>query len=161
MKNLLVSALFVFTGIASAAQVECYGIRTAQNGGEILKSDIDLSFTIEKKENSTILHDFKGVVAVLAMYEDQDAAISEDNSYIGNFDLPRLVSNSKYRPIKYKGHTQFRDVDTNDTAGLESGMWGSLVLDLRNEDAKTFKAYYIFQAGDHMGGTSLLECVRL
>ena len=79
-------------------------------------------------------------------------------SYIGIFKIVSLAENSKYRPIKYKGYSQFQNFDATDTTdSAEDGMWGQLVLE-KDMSKTAFQAHYVFQAGDHMGGTLHLIC---
>ena len=74
--------------------------------------------------------------------------------YQGTFTAIKLVENPNYKPRRYKGYSQFRDFDASKSM---SGMWGELVIE-RNTKKEKFQAHYIFQAGDHMGGTLHLTC---
>ncbi|MCY4644312.1 MAG: hypothetical protein OXB88_06795 [Bacteriovoracales bacterium] len=66
------------------------------------------------------------------------------------------TENPDYRPRKYKGYSQFGDFD-----GTLGDVWGQLVIDSQTKfkaKEKNFKAHYIYQAGDHYGGTLHLSC---
>ena len=64
-----------------------------------------------------------------------------------------------YKPTKYKNHFKFEDIDAAFTAGNEDGMWGDFILE--KGFAKEISAHYIFQAGDHMGGTVDFTCQKM
>lgn len=66
------------------------------------------------------------------------------------------ISNPKYRPVRYKNMVQFKNFDAVKTKGFEDGMWGSFLIDRSLNDG--VEAKYIFQAGDHMGGTVKFKC---
>lgn len=81
-----------------------------------------------------------------------------DNAYKGRFAIQKLTENPNYRPRKYKNYSQFEDFDATDTDGsAERGMWGTLLLE-KSLDQGRAQARYIFQAGDHMGGTVHFDC---
>ena len=62
--------------------------------------------------------------------------------------------NPHYRPRKYKGYSQFKDIDST----LQSeGMWGNLIIP-KDTDRASFEAHYIHQQGDHYGGTLHMTC---
>ena len=88
----------------------------------------------------------------------------EDYHYQGLFKSLEVSQNLKYKPRKYKKHYQFKDVDSKDSS---TGMWGNLVIPkTMNPENKKFApnsgtVHYIFQAGDHMGGTLDLTCRKI
>ena len=97
-----------------------------------------------------VLNDIEGTI--------KTSPETPDESYIGNFKIASLTENPKYRPNKYKGYSQFPKLDATDTTGSsEEGMWGQLLLE-KDTSKRTFQAHYVFQAGDHMGGTLHLTC---
>jgi hypothetical protein len=92
---------------------------------------------------------------LLTSYEEPMLAYA----YYGTFQYDSIVANAKYRGRTYKNHSQFSmdATATNDNDG--GGIWGKLVVS-KNVKDKTFDAHYIFQAGDHMGGTVDFTCQR-
>lgn len=76
-----------------------------------------------------------------------------------NLELPYI------RPTTYKNHYRFHNFDAVETAGSESGMWGQFILNKAVDTARSTEnfstdAHYVFQAGDHMGGTIDYTCVN-
>jgi hypothetical protein len=83
--------------------------------------------------------------------------------YYGLFHGKDLKEVPYVRATTYKNHYRFKDFDAVFTGGLESGMWGYLVINksvdqFRAGGVKTLDAHYVFQAGDHMGGTIDFSC---
>lgn len=155
MKSLIVLATLLLSTQSFAEQIRCRAESAVQHE-QTMKADAEISFelNIEEKTISKVI----GHIFVQGAYVEHDQITVED-SYMGFFQFDSLASNSNYRPYKYKGYTQFKDFDAVHTSGQEDGMWGSFVVDL-NSTEKKFDARYIFQAGDHMGGTVLFTCRR-
>ena len=77
--------------------------------------------------------------------------------YYGVFSFDKQVENLKYRPLKYKNHTQYKNFDATKTNNNDGGgMWGQFVVNKTR--GGTFDANYIFKSGDHMGGVVVFEC---
>ena len=95
-----------------------------------------------------------GHVAADYTFYDQGGIDPTTAQYQGAFTAVKLIENPDYKPRRYKGYSQFRDFDASKSM---SGMWGELVIE-RNTKKEKFQAHYIFQAGDHMGGTLHLTC---
>ena len=74
----------------------------------------------------------------------------EDDVERKEFNIKHIEENAYYAPQRYKGHSQFRNFDSSD-------MWGNLIIPKKTSQKK-FYAHYIFQEGDHMGGTLHLVC---
>ena len=80
------------------------------------------------------------------------AELGDRDGYYTVFRADGLLSNPAYRARTYTGWTQFKDFNgSHDT-------WGTLVIDLRTPTAPTTRAAYVFQSGDHMGGTIDFNC---
>jgi hypothetical protein len=135
--------------------IHCEATKAVQYGDANMAAVADLSFELERNGNFSEMKNIKGHIFVKSQYEDGDA-ITPENSYRGYFQINSLKANSNYNPHKYKEWFQFKDFNASTTDGVEDGMWGSLLLDLSGDDS--FDARYIFQAGDHMGGTVILKC---
>lgn len=133
------------------------GKATAQTGGGMLYTDAIVKFIAdgpaEEGEQMTI-YGVQGRIKVASI--DNELPLNKDNAYIGAFTFNELRSNAKYRPRKYKNMVQFQNFDAKSTTGLESGMWGNFLIDRSINDGS--EAKYIFQAGDHMGGTVHFKC---
>jgi hypothetical protein len=76
---------------------------------------------------------------------------------MGFFKTEVLSANSNYNPRKYIGFAQFNNFDAAHTTGQEDGMYGYIAVDI-SPNKEEFEAFYVFQAGDHMGGTVLFKC---
>ncbi len=82
----------------------------------------------------------------------------EQNSHVGIFKIRSLDENPSYRTTKYKNCSQFPHLDATDTNGsTEGAMDGNLLLE-KKTNRESFKAYYIFKSGEHMGGTIRFTC---
>ena len=64
-----------------------------------------------------------------------------------------IEENPYYRPRRYKNYSQFPNFD------FIGDMWGDLIISKETTQDK-FYAHYLFQQGDHMGGTLHLSCSR-
>jgi hypothetical protein len=129
------------------------GSPISQNGGHVFGS---ASFSLNEvvlPNGARFLYNVRGEVR--ASYED--AKLGEDGSYIGSFNFTRVDANPKYSPRRYLGFTQYANFNAFQTRGREDGMWGQFVLE-QDLTKTVVQAHYIFQAGDHMGGTLHMSC---
>jgi len=157
MKVLLISLLMLLAVSAhSATKVTCRSERTIQAGLSRLATDAELSFELEKKGNASVLTKIVGHIFIKGPYDDS-VVFDTENTYMGFFKIDSLTANGDYGPRKYIGYAQFNDFDAAHTVGLEDGMFGYLAVDVTS-NKKEFQAFYVFQAGDHMGGTALFNC---
>ena len=158
MKSILkVLSLSLIVSIASAGtQYQC----TDKNGtfrqhGDNHPAKANFSLGLNLKDDQ-----FEAtVVGQIAADYDFDVNEKEnlefaDFHYEGSFDSVTVKQNLKYKPSKYKNHMQFRDVNATESS---TGMWGVLVMPAM--PGYQFEAHYIFQAGDHIGGTLDLNCI--
>ncbi len=160
MKTIFLTTFFLLalclTNV-NAASVTCTSKEGTQWGDKLPAMAL-LTFELERKGTESTIEKLNGFVFVKNQFEDDgDTTFNEENSYRGYFEFDAISANSNYRPLKYKGHIQFKNFDAKYTDGLESGMWGSFVIEPKE---KEFKAYYIFQAGDHIGGTLQFTCAE-
>lgn len=128
-----------------------------ENEPKALRVDAEINFDLDsvtKELTKTVGHIF------VQQFYIEDEVISNENSYMGFFYFEKLSPNPNYKPIRYKDYTQYKVFNALHTAGLESGMWGNFVMNL-TKWSETFDARYIFQAGDHMGGTVIFKCKRM
>lgn len=156
MKSLITIAILALSiqGIA-AETIQCNAQKAIQYGAGNLKADAELTFQLERNGTESVIENVNGHVFVQSQFEDGNV-INSDNSYMGYFKINSIKANANYNPLKFKDWFQFKDFNAAKTEGLEDGMWGTLVIDLSRDDV--FEARYIFQAGDHMGGTVLFTC---
>lgn len=153
MKFLLLS-LLAFSHSVFAESITCRADKTIQPGFPSIKTNAEITFDLDRSTKT--ISNLVGHVYVQSPYSEAHEEINTENSYMGFFKSESISANPNYRPTRYKNYTQFKNVDATHSTGQEDGMWGSLVLDLNNK--APFDARYIFQAGDHMGGTVLFTC---
>lgn len=139
------------------------GNNVGGNDAGVFVSDSRLQVRIYKDADLLELS-ADGVIMVTSAYEELQSPedLNPSNAYIGLFNTKAIPENPDYRPRRYKGYAQFKDFDAEATAGHESGMWGYFLIDRKaalGED-KSFHGVYIFQAGDHMGGTLHFTCTK-
>lgn len=88
----------------------------------------------------------------------------DDVGYYGIFSFEKVAPTPYVRPPQvYKEHYRFMKIDALETGGSESGMWGSLYVPMKmaSEDAdEKAEISYMYQAGDHRGGTIRFSCER-
>ena len=160
MKKLIASFMFIsLTSMSFAADYlgsyHCVATGGRQ-GGTDLSVDGRFSFSLHSDADKGVtLKNLVGHMSV-SVYDDDDPLYD----YYSVFTIKELPANPKYRPIVYKNHHQFKNLDDTASGGVESGMWGYLVLEKNpTKERKDLAAHYVFQAGDHMGGTIDLVCV--
>ena len=146
------------SAVASEKVIVCFskGKTLSRSGGELLNAAAQLTF-VETTDASgaRVLKNVEGYARTVGWYVANDGTSVD---YIGNFKIAAITENVKFRPNKYKGYSQFQKFDATDTLNsTEDGMWGQLVV-AKNTSRAIFHAHYIFQAGDHMGGTLHLSC---
>lgn len=152
---LILFSAMSFSTLATASTVICNSNITLQQGTH-LKTDGELSFDLVKNDNRSVITNISGHIFVKGDSEDQNESMGPDDSYRGFFNTAKIEANLKYRPNKYKGFAQFKNLNASRTDGQEEGMWGDFSVDVSGEN--TMSAYYIFRAGDHMGGTVIFSC---
>lgn len=163
MKLIGLFSLFALSLNAMAAEVVCTarGNNVGGNDGGAFVSDSRLVLNISSAQDALQVV-VSGVVMVTSAYNELQTPeqLNAGNAYIGLFDTKRLTENKAYKPNKYKDYAQFKDVDAKETTGQESGMWGYLVFPKDYAAQEKFHAAYVFQAGDHMGGTLHFTCEK-
>jgi hypothetical protein len=149
--------LLCTTGWAKDTDITCKasGKSLSKNGEGLVPAEASLTFTLttRRTKNTRIISDIEGYVKAAN-------GPNEELTYQGTFDIDSLKERAEYKPNKYKGFSQFLNFDATDTKGsAEDGMWGQFILE-KNTSKANFDAHYIFQAGDHMGGTLHLSCSK-
>lgn len=155
MKYLLFLALLTFNTVyASIDSYYCESVQARQHGLKIF-SKVELRFDFVAEEGTEFLEDVVGSIKV--SYEDN---LNTDELYYGVFSFHERFQNLKYHPNKYKGYIQFPHFDVIDSNNFDGGgIWGDLVIE-NKPSADLLTAHYVFQAGDHMGGTIDLICEK-
>lgn len=140
--------------ISKKIKCEADGPTLSQSDSELRMAKADLSFNdMKDAEGLRILKNIRGTVMVTASTKAEfgDGELNRETAdYVEDFSIETLSENPKYKPTRYKGFSQFKDFDASD-------MWGSFILD-KDTNQDSFEAHYIFQAGDHMGGTLHMSC---
>jgi hypothetical protein len=161
------SSLFLLLGVlvfSWSAQANLSVVCTAKgkktaSSGQMLLTDARVEFDVQDFDASTdkvmTIQGVRGEIKVGAI-DTEALPLDNDNAYVGVFNFEELKSNPKYKPTTYRNMVQFKDFDAEKTTGLEDGMWGNFLIDKNLGDG--CEAKYVFQAGDHMGGTVHLTC---
>jgi len=165
MKTILFTLLATFassSAYASTYEFTCTPQYVSQGSGP--SHDIDVAGSLDVKltyvdSNSPVTIDYDGKLK--AGY-DFDGSNEMDDMYVGTFKNSK-ESKLSPRARKYKDSSYYRfpDFDADSTGRHDGGgMWGYLVISKGLFQNNTFDAYYVFQSGDHMGGTMSLTCSK-
>jgi len=161
----LIVALFALTNLAQAQEAvicKAKGMKTAIGGGNMTYTDAELRFDVSVHDDreglEMTISRVRGTIRV-GSFDVKRGPLNDDNAYIGHFNIRELSNNPNYNPRRYEGFVQFPNFDAEDTSGMESGMWGNFLIQEGLVEDGAFEAKYIFQAGDHMGGTIHFTCV--
>ena len=159
MKLLIALLMFMFAFAAMATdKIYCSSERTVQVGLRNIDTNAELYFDLERNGKQSFILNLVGHVFVKSPYEkNKDKNIEVENSYMAFFKLDTLYAYSDYKPYKFIGFAQFNHFDAIHTSGQESGMYGYLAINV-TPNIQEFEAFYVFKAGDHMGGTTLFTC---
>lgn len=170
MRLILLAMLLISSSVFASESSRLLCTASGKAGGNdagpfMVKALLSLEINYSEELGGYLLEG-NGEIKLASAYEEVKSPddLNEDNAYIGKFELFDVEQNTEYRPRRYKNHIQFRNFDAEETTGLESGMWGEFVLheSFASVQAKEkVSAHYIFQAGDHMGGTIHFSCLRL
>lgn len=131
----------------------CSVTQVRQPGGEIV-GDGTLNLNLTTNADGTVVMEALGFISVQYKFNLRTEEIS---NYTGVFS-GSFPNNPAYRPRVYTDHYQFRDFDAAVTSRWDGGgMNGEFVVEKRISEDR-LQAHYIFQAGDHIGGTVDMEC---
>jgi hypothetical protein len=157
MKKLIIAIVLLVVSIAAEAQdrkvvasLKCTATAYRTAGEDNSENTSILWFLVVKKGEKLSLEEYGGHIYV--------------TGYYGLFNGKNLVEVPYTRPVKYKNHYRFK-FTADYTDGNESGMSGDFVLNKEidgSRDNSNFEtdAHYVFQAGDHLGGTIDYSCVN-
>ncbi|MGE3608628.1 MAG: hypothetical protein AB7I27_03490 [Bacteriovoracaceae bacterium] len=155
----LMTAFFFIFGLSMAhARVTCEAKSAKQMYGD-LQTKGYFSFDLVRAENQSVISNLEGNLYI-SHYAGPGDVLTPNNSYIEFFNYSEIKAFSNYKPAKYKGFAKFEGLNSTRSEGLEGNMWGYLVVDVKATTAE-FAAHYIFQAGDHVGGTVHFACKEI
>ena len=156
MKTLFISAMLL-SCISAQARYNCVGNELRQHGK--MKGSANFTFDLQCLNSPVcIITNLTGMV----MADGDPTNTDPEYAYHGYFKIKSMTSDPRYRPTKYKNARIFRKVNAYRTKGAEDGMWGDLIVaqSTRRSQSILLEAHYVFQAGDHMGGTIHMKCVQ-
>jgi hypothetical protein len=152
------SALAESTPIADSTWIkyECNTTQGRQQGQNLLV-DGKLQFTYRASGDTAAMIGLKGFMTV---NYDFNIEKSEINNYLGVFE-GKFENKVDYKGRVYKNHYKFENFDATITSNWDGGgMFGYLALS-KDHGEKKIDAHYVFQAGDHIGGTIDMDCRRM
>ncbi len=118
-----------------------------------------LVLDVRINEDVVSIHSLVGHVVVSRSADN----ISVNNQYYSVFASKQLPQNLNYKPRVYKNYIQFKNIQDAGSNSYDGGnMNGELVIhkDIKEDKVDNVSASYIFQSGDHLGGTIDYECQR-
>lgn len=78
--------------------------------------------------------------------------------YKAEFSNVSAKRDPDYRPTRYQDHNKYNDFDATKTSTCDGGgMYGHLIFPERISRIP-LTMYYVFEAGDHLGGTLEFNC---
>lgn len=168
MKKLFLFTLLLFTlslntqafdKEAGFETVKCVPFKAIQNKINSITVNGEFIFELKRENKKSEIRNFNGEIFILNPYENEDGLdnnLTKDNSFWGNFSIESLTANQSYIPLKYKNHLQFKNIKS-----FESNfnlIFGEFLIGPNLNKESEFFSYYIFKAGDHMGGTIIFTC---
>ena len=161
--SLITVSLLAASAHADSFSALCLSQGTSVGGNDMgaFTSDSRLNIMVTSSKDGLLKLRAEGIVLVAnSIFEvGAPSLLNGDNAYMAMFDY-NASENPDYRPVVYEGYAQFKDFDAVYTVGMESGMWGYLVIEKASVEKDQFQAAYVFQAGDHMGGTLYFSCKK-
>jgi hypothetical protein len=146
--------LLALSASAQAEKLKCTATEGRQHGPLKVKSVLNLDLSYDSL--GLVLSNIQGQVLVAEEWAELD---SDDDAYLGVFNIKKLQENPEYRPIKYKNSAQFKNFDSSSIQHVLSyGMYGNFIISRKPGISGKYQAHYIFQSGDHMGGTIHYTC---
>jgi hypothetical protein len=157
------SKIILFTAFAGASlhaeEYTCVA-KAFREHGNVFERKVESRFVLNLKnqENGQVKAEkIAGHVTIVTF--DEGVAEKPADNYYAVFALKDQLNNPNYRPRVYQNHVQFKAVNATETNSVDGGgMWGQLVVNKTRSNEESFDAHYIFQAGDHLGGTIDYDC---
>jgi hypothetical protein len=132
-----------------------------RQGLDTLPSDGVLKFSYYTNQNQAELRGVVGFISTNCTFNLEYSGMEQViTNYTGVFQ-GEFKNDASYRPIVYTQHYKFSDFDAAVTSRWDGGgMWGYFVINKANGEDE-LAAHYVFQAGDHIGGTIDLNCSKI
>ena len=144
---------------ATVANYSCQ-IDAGRQQSDILPAEGTIQFKYSVDGNKAQLLDLIGFVSTNYDFNvESNGTEKKIANYTGVFN-GNFKNHEGYRPNVYNNHFKFNDFDAKVTSRHDGGgMWGYLVVKKDNASDK-IDAHYVFQAGDHIGGTIDMTCSK-
>ena len=156
MKKFTILMSFAVLAFSQAKSVEytCLASKFRINGGDEGKSVNSRFVMVLSSDTGTeVAKSLIGHVDVSAFEQ------SPYDNYYSVFVLKDLASNPNYNGHKYTNHVQFKEINESASSSADGGgMNGYLVVNKDRKSGESFDAHYVFQSGDHIGGTIDYDC---
>lgn len=155
MKKILTLFVLSLSLHALADSYSCQLVSARQNGTELVgQGSLNI---VETQQNGLRNITVNGQVSV--DYEFNMEYESE-HCYKASFTNVTLTERPNYKPRVYTGYSKFEKFDATETSECDGGgMYGYLVIE-KDMTKESFAAHYVFQAGDHIGGTIDFSCAK-
>ena len=147
---------------ASTANVADYSclVEAGRQHADVLPAEGTIEFKYSVDGDKAELLDLIGFVST--NYDSNVESNGGDKkiaNYTGVFKGD-FKNHEGYRPSVYTNHFKFNEFNAKVTSRHDGGgMWGYLVVKKDNSSDK-IDAHYVFQAGDHIGGTIDMVCSK-
>ncbi len=144
---------------ATVANYSCQ-IDAGRQQTDVLPAEGTIQFKYAVDGNKAELLDLVGFVSTNYDFNvESNGGEKKIANYTGVFS-GNFKNHEAYRPSVYTNHFKFNDFDAKVTSRHDGGgMWGYLVVKKDNTSDK-IDAHYVFQAGDHIGGTIDMTCSK-
>lgn len=153
----------VYQCSAGGHSIRRYGVG---EGGTKVQSILQFDLSYASNGRPVVIKETVGHVAVAAYPTEKEVGERVEFDYYASFNGLEIEDTPSQRASTYKSDQflRFRGFNASYTSRSDGGgMWGYLVVekDAQFQESGAFAAHYVFQAGDHMGGTIDYSCIRL
>ncbi len=144
---------------ATVADYSCQ-IDAGRQQADVLPAEGTIQFKYSVDGNNAELLDLVGFVSTNYDFNvESNGGEKKIANYTGVFS-GNFKNHEAYRPTVYTNHFKFNNFDAKVTSRHDGGgMRGYLVVKKDNGSDK-IDAHYVFQAGDHIGGTIDMTCAK-
>jgi hypothetical protein len=145
--------------VVNAANYSCR-IESGRQQADVLPAEGTIEFKYSVDGNKAELLDLIGFVSTNYVFNlESNGTDKKIANYTGVFSGD-FKNYEAYQPSVYTNHFKFNDFNAKLTSRHDGGgMWGYLVVKKDNTSDK-IDAHYVFQAGDHIGGTIDMKCSK-
>lgn len=157
MKLIIALAIASYSLLAFAEKYTCTSATGFTFQGR-LWVDSRIGLFYQKRTNDLDRVWIDGKISLDSPYNAGPRTRSSDYCYQASFSKVQGIQNPNYRPTRYKDHLKFSPIDASNTNNCDGGgMYGDFIIP-EDRSGEKFVAYYVFQAGDHIGGTLKFNC---